>query len=229
VVVTGTARGIGCAIARRFRSEGADVLAIDIDADEGAAAATAAGCRFHAMDVTREGAWAALELDHVDVLVNNVGGLLTPALLHEHDLESWQATLELNLTSVFLGMRWAIHRMLQQHSGCIINMCSVSGLVGQPDAPAYQAAKAGVALLTRNAARTYGAYGIRVNAVSPSVVATPALEHDRPERVDAFLRRVPLGHAGAPEDIAGAVSYLAGDDARYITGANLAVDGGYLA
>jgi 3(or 17)beta-hydroxysteroid dehydrogenase len=228
-VISGSARGIGHAIASRFVSEGAAVLAVDVDRDAGAAAAAALGCRFRVVDVTSEADWAALEDEPVDILVNNAGGLLTPALVHEHDVATWRATLELNLTSVFLGIRWAIPQMIARKTGVIINMCSVSGIVGQPDAPAYQAAKAGVALLTRNTALAYASSGIRVNAVSPSVVATPALDHEPPERLESFLARVPLGRPAEPEDIAAAVAYLASDDARYVTGTNLIVDGGYCA
>jgi NAD(P)-dependent dehydrogenase (short-subunit alcohol dehydrogenase family) len=218
-IVTGSARGIGRAIAARFVAEGAEVLAVDIDQEAGAATAAELGCRFRLLDVTSEDAWAKLSERNVDVLVNNAGGLLSSAAIHEHDIEAWRSTLELNLTSVFLGMRWAIPGMIVRKAGVIINVCSVSGIIGQPDAPAYQAAKAGVALLTRNAALAYARAGIRVNAVSPSVVATPALDHEPPERVSAFLSRVPLGRAAD----------LASDDARYVTGANLVVDGGYTA
>jgi NAD(P)-dependent dehydrogenase (short-subunit alcohol dehydrogenase family) len=229
VIVTGAARGIGRGVAARFVSEGADVLAIDVDAEEGAATAAQLGCRFRAMDVTSESEWASLDDESVDVLVNNAGGLLSVAPVHEHDVATWRATLELNLTSVFLAMRWAISKMLGQGSGSVVNVCSVSGVVGQVDAPAYQAAKAGVAMLTRNAAIAYGPAGIRINAVSPSIVATPALDDEPAERLDMFLSRVPLGHVGRPEDIAAAIAYLASEDAEYVTGANLAVDGGYLA
>ena len=228
-VVTGSARGIGLAVAGRLVAEGAAVLAIDKDAADGATAAAEVGCDFRALDVTREDAWDALRLDGIDILINNAGGLLSSEPLHDHSAEVWRATIELNLTSVFLGMRWAIRHMLKRQSGSIVNMCSVSGVVAQADAAAYQAAKAGVALLTRNAALTYGPQGIRVNAVSPSVVATPALDDEAPERLERFLRRVPLGYAASPADIAAAVAYLASDEARYVTGANLAVDGGYTA
>jgi NAD(P)-dependent dehydrogenase (short-subunit alcohol dehydrogenase family) len=219
-VVTGAAQGIGQAVAARLVADGANA---------GAAAAAALGCGFKALDVTSEGAWDALESEPPDILVNNAGGLLTATLLHEHDLATWDATLALNLTSVFLGMRWALARMLPRGRGSIVNVCSISGLTGQPDAPAYQAAKAGVAMLTRNAAVTYGSAGIRVNAVSPSIIATPAVATEPPERTAAFLAKVPLGTIGEPGDVAGAVAFLAGDDARYVSGVNLPVDGAYLA
>ncbi len=228
-VVTGSAQGIGRATAARLLAEGAEVLALDRDAEHGAAVAEELGCQFRTFDVTSEPAWLDLREDEVDILVNNAGGLITAALLHEHDLATWRETMELNLTSVFLGMRWALRRMLVRGSGAIINVASVSGVVGQADAAAYQAAKAWVMLVTRNAAIAYGPCGIRVNAVSPSIVTTPAVLNEPQERQEEFLRRVPLGHAGHPEDVAAAVAFLASEDAAYVSGANLAVDGGYLA
>jgi NAD(P)-dependent dehydrogenase (short-subunit alcohol dehydrogenase family) len=232
-LITGAARGIGRAVAERFAHEGADVIVADVLEDEGAAAADAIGAAFRRLDVTSEGEWDALVAElgdrPPDVLVNNAGGLLSSAVLHEHTLDAWRATLDLNLTSVFLGMRAVLPLMLRAGGGAIVNVCSFSGLVGQPDAPAYQAAKAGVWLLTRNAAVTYARQGVRVNAVTPSVIATPALALESDERTASFLERVPMGRAGRPEDVAGAAAYLAGDDARFVTGANLAVDGGYLA
>jgi NAD(P)-dependent dehydrogenase (short-subunit alcohol dehydrogenase family) len=210
-------------------SEGATVRALDIDAEQGAASAEELGCDFSAGDVTREEGWNELDEDGVDILVNNAGGLLTADAIDRHDLATWRATLELNLTSAFLGMRWALPKMLERGEGAIVNVASVSGMTAQPDAPAYQAAKAGVVMLTRNAALTYGPRGVRVNAVCPSVVTTPGAAQDPPERLEAFLSRVPLGHAADPEDVAAAIAYLASDEARYVTGAVLAVDGGYLA
>jgi 3(or 17)beta-hydroxysteroid dehydrogenase len=229
VIVTGAARGIGRGIAERLAAEGGTVLMTDIDEAAGESAAAEIGCRFRALDVTSEAAWRGLDDEHVDVLVNNAGGLLSTAQLHEHELAVWHATLELNLTSVFLGMRWAIGHMLPRREGAIVNICSVSGHVAHPDSPAYQAAKAGVALLTRNAALAYGPLGIRVNAVSPSAIKTPGAAADSPERLASFLADIPLGYEGAPADVAAAVSFLVSDEARYVTGANLAVDGGYLA
>jgi NAD(P)-dependent dehydrogenase (short-subunit alcohol dehydrogenase family) len=119
--------------------------------------------------------------------------------------------------------------MLERGSGVVINLCSFSGLVGQPDAPAYQAAKAGVWLLTRNAAVTYAGSGVRVNAISPSVIETPGLQTEADARTAYYLGRVPMGRPGLPGDVAAAAAYLASDDAAYVTCANLAVDGGYLA
>ncbi len=238
-MVTGAARGIGRAIALGLAAAGATVIATDIVEQEGALAGTGTGTgtgttSFRTMDVTDESAWSELVSalapgPPLHVLVNNAGGLISAATLHEHSVEDWQRTLELNLTSVFLGMRAVIPMMLAAGGGSIVNIASVSGVVGQPDAPAYQAAKAGVGLLTRNAAVTYAAQGIRVNAISPSVIVTPGLGETTDERTASFLRRVPMGRAGLGEDVAAAVVYLAGDGAAYVTGANIPIDGGYLA
>lgn len=232
-VVTGAARGIGRAIAERLAAEGATVIAADVLEDEGARAAAAVGASFRRLDVTSAADWTALagdlEGEPPAVLVNNAGGLLSAATLHEHDVDAWRATLDLNLTSVFLGMRALVPLMRRRGGGAIVNLCSFSGLVGQPDAPAYQAAKAGVWLLTRNAAVTYAADRIRVNAISPSVIDTPALQTEPDARTASYLARVPLGRPGAPEEVAAAAAYLVSDDAAYVTGVNLPVDGGYLA
>jgi NAD(P)-dependent dehydrogenase (short-subunit alcohol dehydrogenase family) len=188
---------------------------------------------FVQLDVTQEAGWAALvgqlASDPPDALVNNAGGLLDPRPLLEADLDTWRATLDLNLTSVFLGLRAVLPLMLERGRGSIVNVCSVSGVTGQTDAPGYQAAKAGVLMLTRNAALTYGPRGVRVNALTPSIVATPGLERETDERLDAFLGRVPLGRAAEAIEVARAARFLVSDDAAYVNGANLAVDGGYLA
>jgi NAD(P)-dependent dehydrogenase (short-subunit alcohol dehydrogenase family) len=232
-VVTGGARGIGRAIAQRLFRDGAEVIVADVDERNGEATAATIGATFRRLDVTSETDWTALagdlEADGVAILVNNAGGLLSTAPLVEHPVDVFRATLELNVTSTFLGMRALIPLMQAAGRGTIVNVCSFSGLVGQPDAPAYQAAKAGVWLLTRNAALTYARDGVRVNAVSPSVIETPALTDVDDDRTAAFLARIPLQRAGTPEEVAAAVAYLVGEDATFVTGANLAVDGGYLA
>jgi NAD(P)-dependent dehydrogenase (short-subunit alcohol dehydrogenase family) len=232
-VVTGAARGIGRAIAERLTADGVAVIAADVLEDEGARTAEAIGATFRRLDVTSEDEWAALARhmrgEPPAILINNAGGLLSSATLHDHAVDAWRATIDLNLTSVFLGMRALIPLMRERGGGAIVNLCSFSGLVGQPDAPAYQAAKAGVWLLTRNAALTYGAEGIRVNAISPSVIETPALLTEADARTASFLARVPLGRAGTAEEVAAAAAYLVGDEAAYVTGVNLPVDGGYLA
>lgn len=234
-VVTGAARGIGRAIAEAFVTEGAHVICADVLLDEAAAACQAMGASAQPrwLDVTDEAAWRALadELrnDSLDILVNNAGGLVSTSVLHELSLDAWRKSLDLNLTSVFLGMRAIIPLMLERGQGSVINICSISGIVGQADAPDYQAAKAGVRLLTKNAAVTYGRNRLRINAITPSVIATGPAESEPGDRVWAFVSRIPLGHAGAPQDVAHAAVYLASDESRFVTGANLVVDGGFLA
>jgi NAD(P)-dependent dehydrogenase (short-subunit alcohol dehydrogenase family) len=233
-IVSGAARGIGRAILESFAAAGASVVALDVLEEEGSAACRAVGpaATFCRLDVTNEDDWktltARLEKDPPDVLVNNAGGLLSAATLHEHTLADWRGTLDLNLTSAFLGMRAVIPLMLARGSGSIVNVASISGVVGQDDAPAYQAAKAGLVLLTQNAAVTYAKQGIRVNSLSPSVVATRAADLED-ERSASFVARVPLGRPATPAEIAAAAVFLASDESSYVTGANLPVDGGYLA
>jgi NAD(P)-dependent dehydrogenase (short-subunit alcohol dehydrogenase family) len=228
-VVTGAAGGIGLAIAQAFAAADARVLLADIGVEAGEAACES----FRRLDVTRESDWvelaADLERDPPDVLVNNAGGLLDSSPLHEASLAAWTRTIDLNLTSVFLGMRALLPLMLPRQRGTIINVCSVSGIAGQSDAPAYQAAKAGVLLLTRNAAVTYGSAGIRVNALTPSVVETPGLDREAGERTAAFLAKVPMGRAASAAEIAAGAVYLASSESSYVNGANLVIDGGYLA
>jgi 3alpha(or 20beta)-hydroxysteroid dehydrogenase len=232
-IVTGAARGIGAAIARAFVAEGARVLLVDVLADRGHETAESLGgsARFRRMDVTSEAEWATLaaELagDAPHVLVNNAGGLRHPEALHELSLAAWRDELDRNLTSVFLGMRALIPLMLGAGSGSIVNISSISGVVGQADAAAYQAAKAAIRILSRNGAITYARSGIRVNTICPGAIATEAVALEPPERVAPFVERTPLGRQGVPEDVAAAAVYLASDDSAFVTGAEIFVDGGY--
>lgn len=231
-LVTGSAGGIGAAIAAAFVSEGASVVLIDQLAGAGKAAADALGpaARFVAGDVTEEATWTGL-VDTVgqpvDVLVNNAGGLRHPQVLHELELADWRDELDRNLTSVFLGMRAVLPSMITAGAGSIVNMASISGALGQDDAPAYQAAKAGIRLLTKNAAVTYGRYNIRINAICPGAIDTEAVRGEDPARLGPFLARTPLGRQGAPAEVARAAVYLASDESTFVTGTDLFVDGGY--
>lgn len=245
-LITGAASGIGRACAIRLAQEGARILVADIQDARGEACAAeirAAGGEavFRRLDVTDEAAWIGA-IDEVrqrwgrlDVLVNNAGiGIGGP--ITELSLEDWRRQQAVNLDGVFLGIKHALPLMRAGGGGSIVNMSSVTAMVGSGTFVSYAAAKGGVRALTKAVARQCAALkdGVRVNSVHPGVIDTPifaALEGVPAEARDpaAFVKAlVPFGTAGRPEDIAGAVAYLAGDDARYVTGSELVVDGGLL-
>jgi 3alpha(or 20beta)-hydroxysteroid dehydrogenase len=232
-LVSGGTMGIGEAIVRAFVAEGARVLTVARNAERGAALVRelSPALEFRVMDVTDDDAWQRLAADYVDdpfdVLVNNAGGLRHPKRLHELEPREWREEIEVNLTAPFLGLRHLLPPMLSRGRGSIINIASMSGLRAQPDAPAYQAAKAGLRWLTKNAAMTYAAAGIRVNTINPGVIVTPSEANVPSERLRWFQDRIPMGRLGKPSDVAWAAVYLASDESAYVTGLDLQVDGGY--
>jgi 3alpha(or 20beta)-hydroxysteroid dehydrogenase len=236
-VVSGGASGIGLGIARRLVSEGATVLILDLAEEQGEATAEQLGAaaRFSRCDVTSERDWeraigqAVKDGASPDVLVNNAGGLIGSVPLEELSLDTWRRELDLNLTSVFLGMRQVLPGMRARGSGVVVNVSSVSGFRSQEDGVGYQAAKAGIEVLTRSAAARFARFGVRVNSLVPSVVNTEALEREPPERSARFVARVPMGRPASVDEVAAAACFLASEEASFITGANLLVDGGYLA
>jgi 3alpha(or 20beta)-hydroxysteroid dehydrogenase len=238
-IVTGGARGIGGAVIRRFAAEGAKVVIADLREDLGAALAAELGepTQFVAADVTKAEAWtpvmaAAEALGGLDILVNNAGGGLGPRLFVDTDLDHHRAVMDLNLTSAWLGMSFAVPVMRARGGGSIVNISSIDGLVGMATLSSYSAAKFGVTGLTRTLAIEAGAYNIRVNAVHPGFIATPLLLASPPERLAQYEKAVepqPLARMGKPEEVAGAVLFFASDDASFCTGASLLVDGGRLA
>ncbi len=241
VLVTGGGAGIGAAIVQRFVEEGARVMVADIDTAAGQSVADAQGMGFVPIDVgsleSFEHAVAATveRFGRLDILVNNAGIASLRAPIHLSTLENWHRVINVNLTGVFYGMRCALARFVAQGSGVIVNLSSVAALVAFPELPPYNAAKAGVSQLTKEAAVEYAQFGIRVNAVAPTAVMTPMNQRTARETGDpaAFERALtsmnPMPGAASSEDVAAAVAFLASDDARFISGVTLPVDGGYTA
>lgn len=234
-VVTGAAEGIGRAIAERLAAEGAQVVVADLQADKGRAVAEALGGRFVACDVSREADWQALAqaVPAPDILVNNAGVILENRPFGELSLATWRRVHAVNLDSVFLGCRWAVNAMAER-GGAIVNMSSAGALRPPSAQPAYASSKAAIITLTKSVALYCGERGlaIRCNAVAPGSVDTPMTERLRDQTGDAAAARAravarhPIGFLGAPQDIAAAVAYLASDDARFVTGSLMSVDGG---
>jgi 3-oxoacyl-[acyl-carrier protein] reductase len=234
-VVTGSGSGHGRGIARRFAEAGASVVVHYRRSESGAGqvveAIESAGGVARALraDLTRgeevERLFAAVveESGGLDILINNAG-IYPLALLVDMTEDEWEAVTDANLKSVHLCTQAAARRM---KNGCaIVNVASVEALQPMPMHAHYDAAKAGVLMHTRAAALELGPRGIRVNAVSPGLIGRDGLEEDWPEGVEGWLEVVPLGRMGAPEDVADACLFLASGAARWITGANLVVDGG---
>jgi len=238
VLVTGAAGGIGRAICALFAAEGARVAASDLAAPgdiEGAEMALA-------LDVTRESDWAAAlsqvaeRLGPLDLLVNNAGVALTKDL-EATTLDEWRQVMAVNLDGTFLGTKAAIGAMKESGGGAIVNLSSIAGIVGAPMLAAYSAAKGGVRNFTKSAALHCAeqGYGIRVNSLHPGFTDTAMLDGiagalgDTGAVKDKMARRQPLGRLAEPQEIARAALYLASDEAAYMTGAELVLDGGFTA
>jgi NAD(P)-dependent dehydrogenase (short-subunit alcohol dehydrogenase family) len=246
-LITGGASGIGLATAERFLEEGARVVIADLSREGGEAAVAALGVKGHGCpeaivcDVTDSDAVARLvegvvvKNGRIDVLFNNAGTFV-PNELHEVAVEEWDRVLRVNLTSVYLVSKHVLPHMLARGKGSIVNNSSVAGLVGDLRSAAYCAAKGAVANLTRAMALDYARRGIRVNAICCGEIETPLFVREAGQlglSVDQFRARLneahPIGRIGRPREAADAVVFLASDDASFITGALLPVDGGYSA
>jgi NAD(P)-dependent dehydrogenase (short-subunit alcohol dehydrogenase family) len=241
-VITGAGSGIGQAMARLFAREGAHILAADVNesaAQETARMITEAGgtCRTFAVDVSRpeqvramiDAAMAAF--GRIDILCNNAGiGSTTDVV--ECEPEEWDRVLTVNVKSVYLGCKYAIPHMLEQGGGVIVNTASVAGMVGLPKRASYSASKGAVIALTRQVAVEYVEQGIRVNCLCPGTVDSPWVGRLLQQAGDpvaarqALVARQPLGRLGTPDEIAAAALYLVSDDAAFITGTGLVIDGG---
>jgi 3alpha(or 20beta)-hydroxysteroid dehydrogenase len=229
-IVSGGARGLGAAYVRALHAEGAAVVVGDVLVDEARALADELGERALAvpLDVTSEESWAAAveaaaARGVVDVLVNNAG-IANAGRLERYGKDQWDAVIAVNLTGTFLGVRAVVPGMRAAGRGSIVNISSVEGMRGDAGLHGYVASKFGVRGLTKSLAVELGPAGIRVNSVHPGFVLTPMTE-----RLDVSRQRIPLGRPATPDDVVGAVVFLASDESRYVTGTELVVDGGMIA
>lgn len=256
-LVTGAARGIGAATAKRLASEGAHIVIGDLRDELGrqtVAALCAAGgkAEYVHMDVTREADWrsacdlAKSRFGGLDILVNNAG-VVFAASVEETSLEDWKSMHSVNVEGVFLGIRTCTPLLREggrrwAGGAAIVNLSSIAGLVGSPRMPAYSASKGAVRLLTKSVALEYGQkkYPIRINSVHPGVIDTDMgqlvvdlvmkrMATDEPAARALLVAQHPLGRLGKAEDVANVIAFLCSDDAGFVTGSELVVDGGYTA
>ncbi len=247
-LVTGGASGIGRATALTFAREGAKLIIADMHADGGQQTVhmiteNGGDATFVQVDVTQATEVEAMvskaveTYGRLDCAHNNAGisgaGIAGDqrALTAEYPDERWHQVIAINLTGVWLCMKYELQHMLQQGGGAVVNTASVAGLVGLPGASAYVASKHGVVGLTKTAALEYAKEGVRINCVCPGYIQTPmtAAGMSDPERLEGMIAREPIGRVGEPQEIAEAVVWLCSDAAAFVTGHAMAVDGGFVA
>lgn len=245
VFITGAAGGLGSAIARALVAEGAVVSLTDIDTAGVQDLAAELNLGFgdgtafaFPLDVTREDQWiyaleeADVAMGGISVLINNAG-ISRGGNIEQLSLDDWKLVMSVNVDSVFLGAKHALRYMRQNQPGSIINISSIAGLIAAHNSPAYNASKAGVWLLSKGIALHCAKQGldIRSNSIHPTFIDTPILDplrqqFGKAEAEAKLARQIPIGRIGAPADIANAVLYLASDESRFMTGAELKLDGG---
>lgn len=237
-LVTGGARGIGLATVQTLAHEGATVILTDIETEllNMNHGDLPSSILTYPLDVAKESEWEYAiskiheQFEAIDILVNNAG-IGGKEGVEDTSLTQWNTILSVNLTGPFIGMKKVIPIMKRNGSGTIINISSIYGKIGNGEAAAYHAAKAGLAGLTKTAAVELAPFSIRVNTIHPGVIDTPMIKRKLENKNirQSLVQLTPLPTFGKPEDIAHAVLYLASDESRFVTGSELVVDGGYLA
>jgi NAD(P)-dependent dehydrogenase (short-subunit alcohol dehydrogenase family) len=240
-LITGAGQGNGRALALGLAQAGARVIATDVNAasvEETARLVRAEGGEASpfVLDVTESSACEALaarvgrEIGHIDLLVNNAGIIIRDNMSSPNAAANWRKTLDVNLNGTFnVTLAWL--PAIKQTKGSIINISSIAAYAGQGTSLGYSPSKGAIKMFTQSLAQELAAFGVRVNALAPGVIETPmtAATRENPQRLQAFMTRIPMGRLGQPEDLVGPVIFLASDMSRYVTGVTLAVDGGFLA
>jgi 2-dehydro-3-deoxy-L-rhamnonate dehydrogenase (NAD+) len=232
-LITGAARGIGRAIARRLTADGARAALLDLDGPAVEAAARELGGALaitadvtRAADVDRAVDQVVERWGRLDVLVNNAGITGRSFPIWELTDEDWRRVIDVDLTSVFLCCRAGVRVMLERGGGRIVNVASIAGKEGNPTLVPYSAAKAGVIGLTKALAKEVATRGIFVNAVAPAVIETELLQQMEPSTVALLISKIPMGRVGRPEEVAALVAWLASDECSFSTGAVYDLSGG---
>ena len=243
-LVTGAASGIGLQTSIRLAEEGARVMMTDINLEEGLQKAEKLGANatFLKLDITEEEEWISVldetvkRFDRLDILVNSAGMVLI-ADVEQITLEDWRKVHAVNLDGTFLGCKHGVRVMKEFGAGSIINLSSVSGMIGGFNLAAYNSSKGAVRMLTKSVALhcARAGYGIRCNSIHPTFIETPMLEsmiRDSPDPEKArqtLVRQVPLRRIGKPDDVANIIVYLASDESTFVTGTEMMIDGGVIA
>ncbi len=232
-LVTGASGGIGGAIAKALHAQGATVAISGTNKEKLDALAAELGSRVFVLPcdlrdraaVAKLGEEAEKALGQVDILVNNAGITHDNLFMRMKD-EEWDDVIAVNLTSVFILIRYILRNMMRRRAGRIVNIASISGVLGNPGQPNYAASKAGLVGMTKSLAREVSSRGITANCIAPGFISTPMTNALTPKQVEAIAAAIPAQKFGKPEDVAAAVVFLASDEAGYITGETVHINGG---